>query len=133
MAEEHSQHSFISELCNCHCTECWFETLLNHLQILKPITQIIALNGSFPFVPPVCFAPPVAEHVALHSTLLCTNMARASGGANNMHPLSWGAQTEMIPQTFIRLSKQTEKKNRFPCNFFPYFRYYFKKSEALKK
>ena len=24
-------------------------------------------------------------------------MARESGGANNMHPLSWGAQTEKIP------------------------------------
>ena len=36
--------------------------------------------------------PPIAEHVSLHGTYLCKNMARASGGggANIMHPLSWG-------------------------------------------
>ena len=40
--------------------------------------------------PPVCYDAPVAEHVPLHSKSLCKNMARASGVANNMHPLSWG-------------------------------------------
>ena len=56
--------------------------------------------GSFTFVPlpPVCYAPPVSEHVPLHSKSLCKNMARASGGANNMRPLRWGAQTEKIQQ-----------------------------------
>ena len=34
--------------------------------------------------------PPVTEHVPLKSKSLCKNMARASGGANNMRPLSWG-------------------------------------------
>ena len=58
--------------------------------------------GSFPFVPPppppqYVMLPPVTEHVSLHSKSLCKNIARASGGvANNMHPLSWGAQTEKI-------------------------------------
>ena len=33
--------------------------------------------------------PPVIEHVSLHSKPLYKNMA-ASGGVNNMHPLSWG-------------------------------------------
>ena len=53
--------------------------------------------GSFPFVPPppqYVMRPPVTEHVPLHSKSLCKNMARASGGANNMLcamlPLSWG-------------------------------------------
>ena len=39
---------------------------------------------------------PVTEHVSLHSKSLCKNMARASGGANNMQPLIWGALTEKI-------------------------------------
>ena len=30
--------------------------------------------------PPVRYAPPVTEHVPLHSNFLCKNMARASGG-----------------------------------------------------
>ena len=46
--------------------------------------------GSFPFVPPVRYAPPVTEHVPLHSKSVGKDMERASGGANNMHPLSWG-------------------------------------------
>ena len=49
--------------------------------------------GSFPFVPPppVRYAPPVTEHVPLLiSKSLCKNKARASGGANNIRPLSWG-------------------------------------------
>ena len=51
----------------------------------------------------MCFAPPVTEYVPLHSKSLSKNMARASGGANNMRPLSWeGAQTEKII-SFLRL------------------------------
>ena len=51
--------------------------------------------------PQYVMRPPVTEHVPLHSKSLCKNIARASGGgggANNMHPLSWGggAQTEKI-------------------------------------
>ena len=53
--------------------------------------------GSFPFVPPPKrFAPPDTEHVPLHIESLCKNKSHASGGANNMRPLSWGAQTEKI-------------------------------------
>ena len=61
--------------------------------------------GSFPFVPPqYVMRPPVTKHVSLHSKLLCKNIARASGGSNNMRPLSRGggggggglAQTEKI-------------------------------------
>ena len=57
--------------------------------------------GSFLFVPPVRYAPPVTEHVPLHSNTLCNYIACA----NNMHPLSGGgggglAQTEKI-QRFI--------------------------------
>ena len=37
--------------------------------------------------------PPVTEHVSIHGKSLCKNMARASGGANNMHPLNWGGST----------------------------------------
>ena len=51
----------------------------------------------------MCFAPPVTEYVPLHSKSLSKSMARASGGANNMRPLSWeGAQTEKI-LSFLRL------------------------------
>ena len=38
----------------------------------------------------VMHLPPGIEHVPLHSNSLCKNMARVSGGANNMHRLSWG-------------------------------------------
>ena len=34
--------------------------------------------------------PPITEHVSLHSKSIRKNMARASGGANNMHPKSQG-------------------------------------------
>ena len=48
--------------------------------------------------PKYVMRPPVAEHGPLHSKSICKNMARASGGANNMRPLSWGegAQTQKI-------------------------------------
>ena len=49
--------------------------------------------------PPQYFMrPPVIEHVSLHSKSLCKNIARTSGGANNMRPLrlGGGAQTEKI-------------------------------------
>ena len=38
--------------------------------------------------------PPVIEHVSLPVKSVDKNMARASGGANNMHPLSCAAPTE---------------------------------------
>ena len=52
--------------------------------------------------PPIRYAPPVTEHVSAYSKSLCKkNMARASGGANNMQPLSWGrAQTEKIQNLY---------------------------------
>ena len=41
--------------------------------------------------PPVRYAPPsYRARMSLHSSSLCKNIARASGVANNMHPLSWG-------------------------------------------
>ena len=50
--------------------------------------------------PPVRYDPSVTEHVPLHSKSLCKNIARGSGCANYMHPLSWGggggAQTEKV-------------------------------------
>ena len=46
--------------------------------------------GSFPFVPPVCYAPPITEHVRLHSKFLRKNVARVSGVAHKVHPLNWG-------------------------------------------
>ena len=39
---------------------------------------------------PSTLCAPVTEHVSLHSKSLCENITRASGGANNIHPLSWG-------------------------------------------
>ena len=44
--------------------------------------------------------PPVTEHVPLHSKLLCKNIARASGGANNMRPLSWGGTNGKDPNFY---------------------------------
>ena len=55
----------------------------------------------------LCAPPPLTENVPLHSKPLCKNMARASGGAKSMRPLSWGAQTEEIRAflTFTLLSR----------------------------
>ena len=44
--------------------------------------------------------PPDIEHVPLHSNSLWKKIARASSGVNNMHPISWGAQTEKIQLLF---------------------------------
>ena len=41
---------------------------------------------------------PVTERVPLHRKLLSKNEARASLGANEKHPLSWGAQKEIDPK-----------------------------------
>ena len=50
--------------------------------------------------------------MSLHSNLLCSIWHVRLGGANNMHPLNWGAQTEKIdsPQQIIfpRFKIQTE-------------------------
>ena len=43
--------------------------------------------GSFPFCPP---PPPFTENVSLHSNSLSKNMVHEFGGANIMHPQSWG-------------------------------------------
>ena len=70
------------------------------LQHLKPFTFSQTIFGSFPFVPPPQYVmlPPVTEHVSLHSKSLCKNIARASGVANNMHPLSWGGTNGKDPK-----------------------------------
>ena len=67
--------------------------------------------GYFPFVPqsppprPQYVPTPVTEHVSLHSKSLCKNVARASGGGNNLHPLSGGgAQTEKIQNSLFILN-----------------------------
>ena len=59
---------------------------------------------------PVRYAPPVTEHVPLYSISLCKNTARASGGENNMHPLSWWWGGQKIRSNFI---------NSFGCGVFP--------------
>ena len=60
---------------------------------LSPIGLLFDF-GFFPFVPPqFVMLPSVTEHVPLHAKSLCKNIARASGCANNMHPLSWGGGT----------------------------------------
>ena len=53
--------------------------------------------------PQVGYAPPVTEHVPLHCKSSCKTIARASGGANNMRPLSWVAQTEKIRFSLLPL------------------------------
>ena len=68
----------------------------------------------FCLCPHVCYAPPVTDHVPLHSKYLCKNLRRASGGgggggANNMQPLSWGTQTEKITKTIGSRSKDIRK------------------------
>ena len=40
--------------------------------------------------PQYVMRPPLTEHVPLNSKSLCKNIARASGGANKMRPLSGG-------------------------------------------
>ena len=68
--------------------------LTRSMTVSSKIIGCLAQNfsfGSFPFVPPQYVKlPPIREHVLLHSKSLCKDMASASGGANNMHPLSWG-------------------------------------------
>ena len=83
----------------------------------------------FGLCPPVCYAPPryvmrppVTEHVPLNSKSLFKNMARASGGANNMRPLSWGgggAQTEKIPFFFSSTKKWDLFRLCPPVRFVP--------------
>ena len=53
--------------------------------------SITTMWGYFLFLPPPStLCSPVTDHVLLHSKSLRKNMARASGGPNNMHPLSGG-------------------------------------------
>ena len=57
-------------------------------------------NDLFRLCPPqYVMRPPVTEHVPLHSKSLCINMARASGCAINMRPLSWGCTNRKDPKT----------------------------------
>ena len=79
-----------------YCLHFCLSVLLNIFPFKK-----LKFLGYFPFVnlpniptppppPSVHNAPSVIERVALHSNVLCDNIARAFGGANNMHPLNWG-------------------------------------------
>ena len=44
------------------------------------IAACVQKTDLFRLCPPVRYAPPVTEHVSLHSKSLCKNIARASGG-----------------------------------------------------
>ena len=59
-------------------------TFFDSFQII--CAYYFTIEGSFPFA--YVMRPPLTEHVPLHSKSLCKNMARASGGAHNMHSLS---------------------------------------------
>ena len=67
---------------------------VQRFSVNESLFEIRDLSRLCPPPPPVRYAPPVTEHVSLHSKSLSKNIARESGVANNMHPLSWGAQTE---------------------------------------
>ena len=62
--------------------------------------------------PPVRYAPPVTEHMPLHSKLSCKNKACASGSANNMRPLSWGhkRRRSKIWYRKLKLSRGTVRR-----------------------
>ena len=62
----------------------------------------------------------IAEHVLYHSNSLCKTMARASGGANNWRPLSWGMhkrEKKPIPLKFLHFY--------FTISFFVTFKVHF--------
>ena len=71
-----------------------------------------SLKTLYSLLPPVRYAPPVTEQVSLHSKSLCKNTARASGGANNMHPQSWGHKRKRSKNnsTLFVKNKGTGKK-----------------------
>ena len=68
------------------------------LQLRVLVVLVSVLFGSFPFVPPPRYIPPVTEHVQLHGTervqlhskSFCKQWHVVLEGANNLHPLSWG-------------------------------------------
>ena len=51
-------------------------------------------------------------------------MARASGGANNMRPLSWGGHKQKRSQSFRNLFEVLERKKFF--KFLLHFKFYLK-------
>ena len=63
--------------------------------------------------------PPVTEHVSLHSKLLCENIARASGGANNMRPLSWGGTNGKDPTFELPIPKKSSRCSATLTLFYP--------------
>ena len=58
----------------------------------EPVEYVNDNADPFRLFPPPHYVmqPPVTEDVSLQCKSLCKNMASASRGANNMHPLSWG-------------------------------------------
>ena len=65
---------------------------------------------------PLFYRPPLTEHMPLHGKSLCKDMARASGGAKKIHPLSLGAQTEKIG-----MINDTWKTAKLATQFFHHF------------
>ena len=65
---------------------------MKHLKLyLWGISCTLNENGIFSVcAPPYGKHLPVTEHVPLHSKSLCKIIARVAGGANNLHPQSWG-------------------------------------------
>ena len=55
--------------------------------LLDKFSKVVnARIGPLPFIPPppVAYAHPIPEHVLIDSKSLCKNVARASGGANDI-------------------------------------------------
>ena len=52
--------------------------------------------------PQYVMLPPIIVHVSLHGKSLCKIIARVSGGANNMNPLSWGGTNGKNSKKTIR-------------------------------
>ena len=74
-------------------------------RLTKYATGILSASVPHQFV----VLTPVTEHVPLRQSL-CKIVARASGGANNMHPLSWGGggrktATACIYYTFSQIKE----------------------------
>ena len=82
-------------------TQFLFSRLCTYNELKDGLINLRIFSVCAPLPLSTLCTPQVTEHVPLHSKALCKNMARASGGANNMQPLSlWGgggAQTEKIP------------------------------------
>ena len=90
------------------------------LQSTRGVHSVQGTNGKGIFsvcAPQYVMRPPVTEHVPLHSNSLRKNMACASGGANNMRPLSWGGGTNGKDPGKDPVLCSTPKANRYLLSF----------------